>query len=133
MELATQAIKCSWVLYGPLTHVGAFMHTPNPVPTQARIAMPVRHLSHTRLFPKFFPQNHGSGRAVVWQALPHALVSGQGPCISRNCKHAPADWCCGPLTSGHRMAVAMVLRAAVIIHTKLGLPLEKRVKRTISP
>lgn len=132
-ELATQAIKCSWALSGPLTHVEAFKHTPNPVPTQARTAMPVHHLSHIRLLPKLFPQNHGSGRAVVWQAPPHALVSGQGPCISRNCKHALSDPCCGPLTSGHRMAVAMVLGAAVIIHRRLGLPLEKRVERTIRP
>lgn len=60
MELAGQAIKCSWALYGPLTHVGAFMRTPNSVPTQAHTAMPVHHLSHTRLLPKLFPQNHGS-------------------------------------------------------------------------
>lgn len=64
MELATQAIKCSWVLYGPLTHVGAFMHTPNPVPTQGCIAMPVRHLSHTRLFPKFFPKTMGQAELL---------------------------------------------------------------------
>ena len=59
MELATQAIKCSWALSGPLTHVEAFMHTPNPVPTQARTAMPVHHLSHIRLLPKLFPKTMG--------------------------------------------------------------------------
>lgn len=96
------------------------MHTPSPcLPPHVSTCLSIS-LSHTHiLVAKAFAQKHGSGRAVVMAGS----ISHFGVWIDpvhlqkwQACSVQPLlGRCHGPLVSGHSMAVAMLLRAAVII------------------